>query len=153
MRLSARLAAVVAVLFVLAACHASAGASPTPTLAAGASATAHSSATTTPAATATLAVDPVSGLEFVNLADLPPEAADTVELIASDGPFPYSQDGVVFQNREGILPEERSGYYHEYTVRTPGSPDRGARRIVTGADGALYYTGDHYDSFQRIRDE
>jgi ribonuclease T1 len=109
--------------------------------------------TISPAATSALAIDPVSGLEFVNLADLPPEAADTVELIASDGPFPYSQDGVVFQNREGILPEERSGYYHEYTVRTPGSPDRGARRIVTGADGALYYTGDHYDSFQRIRDE
>ena len=55
--------------------------------------------------------------------------------------------------REGILPDEPTGYYHEYTVKTPGSPDRGPRRIVSGADGALYYTGDHYDSFERIRDE
>jgi ribonuclease T1 len=147
---------IAAALLVLVACQHPAAVSPVPTTIS-TTPTASPAPThlpqTTPAATPTLPIDPVSGLEFVNLADLPPEAADTVELIASDGPFPYSQDGVVFQNREGILPEERSGYYHEYTVRTPGSPDRGARRIVTGADGALYYTGDHYDSFQRIRDE
>jgi ribonuclease T1 len=102
--------------------------------------------------TATLAaVDPVSGLRFVALDELPPEAAATVALIGSNGPFPFSQDGVVFQNRERILPAQPSGYYHEYTVETPGSSDRGARRIVTGGAGEMYYTGDHYDSFQRIR--
>ena len=63
-----------------------------------------------------------------------------------------SQDGIEFQNREGILPDMPAGYYHEYTVVTPGSPDRGARRIVTGPAGEMYYTGDHYDSFQRIRE-
>jgi ribonuclease T1 len=57
----------------------------------------------------------------------------------------------VFQNREGLLPEQPSGYYHEYTVLTPGSSDRGARRIVTGSQGEMYYTDDHYGSFQRIR--
>ncbi|HUP83064.1 MAG TPA: ribonuclease domain-containing protein [Candidatus Limnocylindria bacterium] len=145
-----------AVLLVLVACQHPAAASPVPTAN---STTATSSPTSTdqrqatPAATPTLAIDPVSALTFVNLADLPVEAADTVDLINSHGPFPYSQDGAVFQNREGLLPDEPSGYYHEYTVKTPGSPDRGARRIITGADGALYYTSDHYDSFERIRDE
>ncbi len=66
------------------------------------------------------------------------------------GPFPYDKDGAVFQNREGILPGRQRGYYHEYTVITPGENDRGARRIVTGSRGELYYTDDHYDSFKRI---
>lgn len=96
-------------------------------------------------------VDPESGLLFVDLNDLPPEAGATVALIESDGPFPYDQDGAVFQNREGILPDEPRGYYREFTVETPGSPDRGARRLVSGADGQLYWTEDHYDSFRRIR--
>jgi len=98
------------------------------------------------------ALDPDSGLPFVLLSDLPPEAADTVALIESNGPFPYSQDGAVFQNREGILPDQPAGYYHEYTVVTPGSEDRGARRIVAGGLGAgeLYYSDDHYSSFARI---
>jgi ribonuclease T1 len=99
---------------------------------------------------ASTAIDPVSGLPIVALEDLPPEAAETVELIDSGGPFPYDQDGAVFQNREGILPDRPSGYYHEYTVETPGSDDRGARRIVTGSDDELYWTADHYDSFERI---
>jgi ribonuclease T1 len=96
------------------------------------------------------AVDADSGLPVVALADLPAEAADTVERIDSDGPFPHDQDGAVFQNREGILPDRPAGYYHEYTVETPGSPDRGARRIVSGSGGELYWTADHYDSFERI---
>jgi ribonuclease T1 len=96
------------------------------------------------------AVDPESGLAFVELDQLPREASETVALIESAGPFPYDQDGAVFQNREGILPDQPSGYYHEYTVETPGSPDRGARRIISGADGQLYWTDDHYDSFSRI---
>jgi ribonuclease T1 len=82
---------------------------------------------------------------------LPPGARQTLALIDSGGPFPYDQDGVVFENREGLLPDHDSGYYHEYTVPTPGSPDRGARRIITGSAGELYYTDDHYRSFERIR--
>jgi ribonuclease T1 len=83
---------------------------------------------------------------------LPPQARHTVRLIERGGPFPFSHDGAVFANREGQLPAEPSGYYHEYTVATPGSPDRGARRIVAGQDGELYYTADHYRTFQRIKD-
>ncbi|MCW2780120.1 MAG: guanine-specific ribonuclease [Marmoricola sp.] len=94
--------------------------------------------------------DPDSGLHWVAAADLPAQARDTVALIKSGGPFPYSEDGIVFGNREGILPKESSGYYHEYTVTTPGSPDRGARRIIAARGGAMYYTDDHYSSFQRI---
>ena len=66
-----------------------------------------------------------------SLSSLPSQAADTLDLIHSGGPFPYSQDGTVFQNREGILPSQSSGYYHEYTVKTPGSSTRGARRLIT----------------------
>ena len=71
-------------------------------------------------------------------------------LIATDGPFPYRQDGAVFENREGLLPDADDGYYHEFTVETPGSADRGARRIVVGNQGEAYWTDDHYDSFWRI---
>ncbi|MFM9371495.1 ribonuclease domain-containing protein [Streptomyces sp. Da 82-17] len=82
---------------------------------------------------------------------LPPEAHDTLDLIEAGGPYPYPQDGTVFQNREGLLPSQDSGYYHEYTVETPGSDDRGARRIVTGeADQEDYYTADHYESFDLV---
>ncbi|EGJ73877.1 putative guanyl-specific ribonuclease Sa3 [Streptomyces sp. Tu6071] len=82
---------------------------------------------------------------------LPSQAHDTLELIDSGGPFPYPQDGIVFQNREGILPGQSTGYYHEYTVKTPGSSDRGARRIVTGEKtDEDYYTSDHYASFDLI---
>ncbi|MGP3925381.1 ribonuclease domain-containing protein [Streptomyces sp. 8N616] len=82
---------------------------------------------------------------------LPSEAHDTLDLIEAGGPYPYPQDGTVFQNREGILPDQDTGYYHEYTVKTPGSPDRGARRIVTGeAAEEDYYTADHYDSFDLV---
>ena len=86
----------------------------------------------------------------VPLSQLPPQARRTVQHIRAGGPFPYPQDGVVFENREGHLPAEPRGYYHEYTVVTPGSADRGPRRIVAGQQGELYYTGDHYRSFRRI---
>ncbi|WP_369263542.1 ribonuclease [Streptomyces sp. R35] len=83
--------------------------------------------------------------------DLPSQAYDTLDLIASGGPFPYSQDGVVFRNQEGVLPSQSSGYYHEYTVKTPGSSTRGARRIVTGKKTEEdYYTSDHYATFDLI---
>ena len=91
-----------------------------------------------------------STLPTVTVADLPREARDTLALIERGGPYPYRQDDGIFQNREGILPARASGYYREYTVETPGSPDRGARRIVVGADGDRYYTSDHYDSFREI---
>ncbi|MEU6018119.1 ribonuclease domain-containing protein [Streptomyces sp. NPDC047515] len=82
---------------------------------------------------------------------LPAQAHDTLDLIDAGGPFPYSQDGAVFQNREGVLPGQNTGYYHEYTVITPGSPTRGARRIVTGEKMREdYYTGDHYTTFDLI---
>ncbi len=85
-----------------------------------------------------------------------PDAAErqavvhVLELIAHGGPFPYRQDGVVFQNREGRLPSQVRGYYHEYTVPTPGAPTRGARRIIKGNGGETYYTRDHYRTFLRI---
>jgi ribonuclease T1 len=97
------------------------------------------------------ATDPASGLPIVQVSALPPEAARTLELIDRGGPFPEPEhDGGTFENREALLPEQPMGYYKEYTVPTPGSDDRGARRIVAGEDGELYYTGDHYSSFSRI---
>jgi ribonuclease T1 len=83
--------------------------------------------------------------------DLPSHAYDTLRLIEQGGPFPYPQDGTVFHNREGLLPQEPTGYYHEYTVKTPNVSTRGARRIVTGEDHQEdYYTADHYASFDLI---
>ncbi|MFC8413015.1 ribonuclease domain-containing protein [Streptomyces coelicoflavus] len=83
--------------------------------------------------------------------DLPSQAHDTLDLIEQGGPFPFEQDGTVFQNREGILPGQSSGYYHEYTVITPGSDTRGARRIVTGEQNQEdYFTADHYASFDLV---
>jgi guanyl-specific ribonuclease Sa len=83
---------------------------------------------------------------------LPPEAADTLRRIASGGPFQHRQDGVVFQNREGRLPAKPEGYYHEYTVDTPGLDYRGARRIITGGSPPqiYYYTDDHYRTFRQF---
>lgn len=92
----------------------------------------------------------VSDLPDIALDDLPPEALGTIALIYDRGPFPFSKDDSVFQNREGILPDQDIGYYREYTVITPGENDRGARRIVGGSVGELYYTADHYDSFSEI---
>jgi ribonuclease T1 len=86
----------------------------------------------------------------VRVAELPPEAARTLALIERGGPFPNRQDGATFQNREGLLPRKRADYYKEYTVETPGSDDRAARRIVVGAGGERYWTADHYDSFSWI---
>ena len=90
-------------------------------------------------------------LATVSLTSLPQEAQAPVDLIDAGGPFPYDRDGVVFENRERLLPDESSGYYHEYTVPTPGESDRGARRIITGSAGELYWTDDHYRSFERIQ--
>jgi ribonuclease T1 len=90
------------------------------------------------------------GLPSVDAADLPTEARRTLELISTGGPYPYSRDGAVFQNRERLLPRRAGGYYREYTVPTPGEGDRGARRIITGKGGERYWTPDHYRSFSVI---
>jgi ribonuclease T1 len=86
----------------------------------------------------------------VSLAELPGEAKATLALIKAGGPFPYERDGTAFGNREGRLPQRERGYYREYTVKTPGSRDRGARRIVAGRPGEYYYSDDHYQTFRRI---
>ncbi len=91
----------------------------------------------------------------VALEELPVQARKTLALIRDGGPFPYRKDGSVFGNRERLLPPRRRGYYTEYTVPTPASRDRGARRIVAGGNPAhsseFYYTDDHYASFRKIR--
>lgn len=84
-------------------------------------------------------------------ADLPPEARRTLASIRQGGPFAYERDGVVFGNFERLLPPRERGYYREYTVPTPGLTHRGARRIVAGRGGELYYSDDHYRTFKRIR--
>lgn len=94
--------------------------------------------------------DPRGGLARVAVADLPAEARDTLEAIDAGGPYRYEQDGATFGNFEELLPDQPRGYYTEHTVETPGSDDRGARRIVVGDGGDFYYTADHYASFRRI---
>ncbi|WP_093713030.1 ribonuclease domain-containing protein [Actinacidiphila alni] len=90
------------------------------------------------------------GHRTVRAADLPAQARDTLALIDRGGPYPYRRDGIVFGNLEKELPSHPRGYYHEYTVPTPGSRDRGARRIVTGRNDELFYTDDHYQSFEAV---
>lgn len=104
----------------------------------------------TPTANAPPAPTRASDLPSILYADLPVEAHNTIALIETDGPFPFSRDGVTFQNRERLLPRHPEGYYREYTVITPGASNRGARRIVTGTGGEMYYTDDHYASFSEI---
>lgn len=95
-----------------------------------------------------------SAIGTVSLDDLPPEVSETLYLIERGGPFPYQRDGIEFQNREQLLPLQPRGYYHEYTVPTPGDSTgdstRGDRRIISGQTNEYYYTPDHYRSFQRI---
>ena len=86
------------------------------------------------------------------IAELPPEARQAVALIRKGGPYLYARDGAVFVNREGALPRQKRGYYREYTVKTPGERTRGARRIVAGSGGEIYYTDDHYSHFRRVRE-
>lgn len=106
-----------------------------------------------------LAATPVQArdaeLPLVALSELPVQAQRTHALVLSGGPFPYAKDGTVFGNRERRLPKRARGHYHEYTVKTPGSRDRGARRLICGGNPptrpeACYYTEDHYGSFRRI---
>jgi ribonuclease T1 len=98
--------------------------------------------------------DAISGAAAreVQFTQLPPEARDTIALIRKGGPFHHERDGIPFGNFEKRLPVQARGYYREYTVKTPGVRHRGARRIVAGRGGELYYTDDHYQSFRRIRE-
>ena len=89
---------------------------------------------------------------FISVAELSPEARETLRLIRQGGPFPYPRDGVVFGNFEQRLPKHARGYYHEYTVQTPGARNRGARRIVCGTPVECYYSADHYQTFRRIKE-
>ena len=95
-----------------------------------------------------------ASIASIAVAELPPQGRSTYALIFSGGPFPHDKDGTVFGNRERILPAHPRGYYREYTVKTPGARNRGARRIVCGGQprvpDACYYTSDHYASFRRI---
>ena len=95
-------------------------------------------------------------LPDIAVADLPKEGREVLHQIRIGGPFRYDRDGVVFRNREGLLPAAHKGYYHEYTVHTPGASNRGARRIICGGPSkspdACFYTSDHYQSFKRIRE-
>jgi len=93
-----------------------------------------------------------SPIPEVSAAELPAQAHATIGLIRKGGPYPYERDGLVFGNFEKRLPLRERGYYREYTVRTPGVNGRGARRIVVGKGGELYYTDDHYQTFRRIKE-
>jgi ribonuclease T1 len=90
------------------------------------------------------------GVATIRAVELPPQARETLHLIKIGGPFLYPRDGAVFGNYERLLPRKPRGYYHEYTVPTPGAHDRGARRIISGQAGELYYTDNHYRTFKRI---
>jgi len=94
-------------------------------------------------------------LAEISLSELPVQAQETHRLVLAGGPFPHARDGVVFGNRERLLPRKARGFYREYTVKTPGARDRGARRLICGgtpptAPEACYYTDDHYASFKRV---
>ena len=97
-----------------------------------------------------------SALDGIAVSQLPAEAQQTLVLIKQGGPFPYPKDGVVFGNYEGLLPKQKRGYYHEFTVKTPRARNRGARRIIAGgaasSSGEYYYTDNHYASFRRIQE-
>ena len=106
--------------------------------------------TTSTKKSATTSTVRATRLRTVALAALPEEAQATWRLVQRKGPFPYDRDGITFENREGRLPTKPRGYYHEYTVTTPGESDRGARRLIVGSGGDVYYTDDHYDSFAQV---
>ncbi|MDP3086298.1 MAG: ribonuclease domain-containing protein [Rubrivivax sp.] len=102
-----------------------------------------------------MARTPEPSAPTIALSTLPPQAQQTQRLILAGGPFPYDKDGSVFGNRERLLPLKARGHYREYTVKTPGASNRGARRIVCGGErptmpDVCFYTADHYASFSRI---
>ena len=143
--LRTRIAAVLIGVLVVSGCASAAGSSVP-----GAAIDGQDSVATGAALVGLVPAQPTSDLPTTTVAELPPEALDTLVLIDQGGPFPYDKDGSTFGNREGILPPQPNGFYAEYTVITPGEGDRGARRIVGGDDGARFYTSDHYSSFREV---
>ncbi|WP_392543355.1 ribonuclease domain-containing protein [Oryzobacter telluris] len=125
----------------------------TPTASPTGSGSATTTATDGPSSASVPPARDTGGLPVVAAADLPREARETIALIEAGGPFRYARDGVTFGNRERLLPRHPSGWYREYTVPTPGEDDRGARRIVTGRDGTVYWTDDHYASFSVVQEQ
>lgn len=93
-----------------------------------------------------------NSMNIITVAELPAEARDTLRVIKRGGPYAYPRDGVIFKNYERILPQQPRGYYHEYTVKTPGARNRAGRRIIKGEVNEYYYTADHYQTFKRIRE-
>jgi ribonuclease T1 len=89
-------------------------------------------------------------MQIIAVSAVPPEGRETLHLIKQGGPFPYPRDGVIFSNFEKQLPKRERGYYREFTVKTPGARNRGARRIVCGQPVECYYSADHYRTFRRI---
>ncbi|MCX5408510.1 guanine-specific ribonuclease N1 and T1 [Streptomyces sp. NBC_00335] len=129
------------------------GKKPAPTAATSTSASAGSGVDVAPSGAASSAVPTpgwAKGMATVRASALPQQARDVLVLIDKGGPYQYRQDGTVFGNFEKVLPQKKRGYYHEFTVKTPGERDRGARRIVTGGGGEFFYTDDHYDTFKAV---
>lgn len=109
-----------------------------------------SSTPTSSRATISATARPSDGLPTIREDQLPSEAQHTLNLIDAGGPFPFRRDGIVYHNNSGALPHHEDGWYHEYTVVTPGVSGRGPRRIVCGSDAACFWTADHYSTFRRI---
>ncbi len=117
-----------------------------------AQAPATSTRTSTTTAKPSQGIDPDTKLPWIDVADLPSQGRQVLALIDKGGPYPYSQDGGTFSNAEKLLPLKAKGFYTEYTVRLPGSSDRGPVRIIMGGQGLwFFWTADHYASFSRIR--
>jgi len=153
------LACIVALSVILGACGkdgSGGGAPQAATPAVGANPVEEASARAGAGASSATANEPARNVGFptVGSAQLPRQAVETLQRIGEGGPFPFEKDGVVFGNRERLLPRHPRGYYHEYTVPTPRARDRGARRIVCGGPKRqiddCYYSDDHYASFKRI---
>ncbi|MDD9376760.1 ribonuclease [Streptomyces sp. ZAF1911] len=129
------------------------GKKPAPAAATSTSASAGSGVDVAPSGAANSAVPTpgwAKGMATVRASALPQQARDVLTLIDKGGPYQYRQDGTVFGNFEKVLPQKKRGYYHEFTVKTPGERDRGARRIVTGGGGEFFYTDDHYETFKAV---
>ncbi|GGZ88004.1 ribonuclease domain-containing protein [Streptomyces subrutilus] len=126
------------------------GTKPAPAAASASSPRATADPSVVPTAAPSAAPGWAKGLVVVRAEALPQQAREVLALIDKGGPYAYRQDGTVFGNFEKVLPKQKRGYYHEFTVRTPGERDRGARRIVTGEGGEFYYTDDHYDTFKAV---
>lgn len=148
--LAAALAVVTVAVVVFVSCHSRSPGGSSSSVVASGGASASSSSSAGVAGSPSAAPQPPAGMAKVALASLPVEAQGVVDKLDHGGGFKYRQDGATFTNRERRLPAKPHGYYREYTVATPGAPDRGPRRLILGGQGELYYTSDHYRTFQWV---